>query len=56
MCIRTETTVKMEEEGTKHSLDVPGEATHLCSGSEAGSYLRLIEFCITQLCNKEEEE
>jgi len=23
--------------------------TEMCSGSEAGSYLRLIDFCITQL-------
>ena len=23
--------------------------TEICSGSEAGSYLRLIDFCITQL-------
>jgi len=31
----------------------------MCSGSEAGSYLRLIDFCITQLrseSNKEEED
>jgi len=28
--------------------------TEMCSGSEAGSYLRLIDFCITQ-SNKEED-
>ena len=27
--------------------------TEMCSGSEAGSYLRLIDLCITQLSNKE---
>ena len=26
--------------------------TKMCSGSEAGSYLRLIDFCITQLCDR----
>ena len=38
--------------------------TEMCSGSEAGSYLRLIDSCITQLkaqgpsrtCNESEEE
>ena len=37
-------------------LHTPGKP---CSGSEAGSYLRLVDFCITQLrleSNKEEEE
>ena len=39
-------------------------STELCSGSEAGSYLRLIDWCITQLkahgpsrtCNESKEE
>ena len=31
------------------SLSVAIGAQHLCSGSEAGSYLRLIDVCITQL-------
>ena len=41
-----------------------GVDEHLCSGSEAGSYLRLIDSCITQLkaqelsrtCNESKEE
>ena len=40
------------------------EAMLMCSGSQAGSYLRLIDFCITQLkaqgpsrtCNESKEE
>ena len=30
-------------------VGVRGYLTEMCSGSEAGSYLRLIDFCITQL-------
>jgi len=41
-----------------------GRSWTMCSGSEAGSYLRLIDFCITQLktqgpartCNESKEE
>ena len=43
---------------------VGNRSTDLCSGSEAGSYLRLIDSCITQLkaqgpsrtCNESQEE
>ena len=33
----------LDEHEGRHTLVVP------CSGSEEGSYLRLIDFCITQL-------
>jgi len=41
--------------GALHSPNASG-LTEMCSGSEAGSYLRLIDFCITFENNKEEEE
>ena len=35
----------------------PSITTDMCSGSEVGSYLRLMDFCITRLeSNKEEDE
>ena len=40
-----------------YSLDrVSGFGPEMCSGSEAGSYLRLIDFCITQLRVKKEKK
>ena len=34
---------------TEHRALSTNHSTEMCSGSEAGSYLRLIDLCITQL-------
>jgi len=36
-------------EGRGWEKDASSGAPEMCSGSEAGSYLRLIDLCITQL-------
>jgi len=42
--------VRAREGRVHHVNEVPNNYfTEICSGSEAGSYLRLIDFCITQL-------
>ena len=53
----------MSESDTR-SNEIPNHFTEMCSGSEAGSYLRLIDSCITQreaqgpsrTCNESKEE
>ena len=40
---------KKEEKTHGTRFRLRSERTILCSGSEAGSYLRRIDFCITQL-------
>jgi len=47
----THRTVKIGERMVtcRHSYLENNYSTEMCSSSEAGSYLRLIDFCITQL-------